>query len=130
MSRRLGLFSLLLAAACAEPAAPPAAPAAATENEPIRVTRGARSVPVSCQLDCAPLRGELERLSMGCLRDPLSTPHAVSSSPSTIGLGCCEEAASVYREACGDETLGSCTSEWLAVCQHAYAVSPASRMGS
>jgi hypothetical protein len=127
MSRGAWLSSALLwaAVACAAPPAPVEPPPAAAANEPIRVARGARTVAVSCQLDCAPLRSELDHLAEGCRRDPLSTPHAVTPSSSAIGLGCCEEAASAYREGCGGETLGPCASEWLALCQHAY-TAPAS----
>jgi hypothetical protein len=124
MSRAAWLVVLWLG--CGESAAPASVePPTPSANEPIRVTRGARTLEVSCQLDCAPLRSELERLSAGCRRDPLSTPHAVTTSPTAIGVGCCEEAASAYRDACGDEHLGPCTSEWLARCERA-ATLPAS----
>lgn len=127
MSRAGWLALVVLSATCAEPAPTraPAAPPGPAGNEPIRVLAGARAVAVSCQLDCSPLRNELERLSDGCRRDPLSTPHAVTTDLTAIGLGCCEEAASAYGDACGDEALGPCLSEWRALCQHAFTV-PAS----
>lgn len=125
MIRRAWL--VVLTVACSDPAtpAPAAPPVPGPLGEPIRLARGARTVEVSCQAACGPLRSELERLSDGCRRDPLSTPHAVSSDLTVIGLGCCEEAASIYRDACGDETLSPCLSEWRALCQHAFTV-PAS----
>jgi hypothetical protein len=115
MSR--GLW-LAFAAACAEPASTaPSAPAdPAPASDPIGVTRGSRTLAVRCDSSCAAIEAELERLAGACRRDPLSTPHAILTEASAVALGCCEEAASAHREACGDETTARCTSGWRARC--------------
>lgn len=116
MSRWLGLF--IAAAACADPSAPapPIPSSSAGEAVTIGVVRGGRTLAVRCAPSCAAIEGELDRLAASCRRDPLSTPHAALRAPSAVALGCCEEAASAHREACGDETSARCSSGWRAAC--------------
>jgi hypothetical protein len=105
-------------AACADPSAPepPIPSPVPSEAVTIGVVRGGRRLEVRCSPSCAAIEGELERLAASCLRDPLSTPHATLAAPSAVALGCCEEAASAHREACGDETSARCSSGWRAAC--------------
>ena len=61
-------------------------------------------------------RAELDAQQRACVVDPTSTPHLVSARGAMISLGCCTEAESAYREACGVEALESCVSRWSAEC--------------
>lgn len=119
------LSSLLVLSGC-EREAPPTTPAplpadqlaSAATSEPLLVERGERRVAVSCQRSCERTELELGRLLERCVVDPRSTPHHVSSSAALVALGCCLEAESVVREACGDEgSFGPCLAGWAGRCE-------------
>ena len=109
--------SILFGCSREEPAIVLPEPAFATV-EPVRIQRGMRAVDVHCALECGNAQVELSRLQRDCVRDPQSTVHHVTERAPMIALGCCTEAASVFTEACGDEsTLGACIRRWSSHCE-------------
>lgn len=93
-----------------------AAPAR-SDDDPIRIRVGAREVQVQCAFGCEDARREMSAQQRQCVNDPMSTPRHVTDHASWIALGCCTEAARIYREACGLETLEACASRWIAECE-------------
>ena len=116
-ARTLALACLLLGCTRTEPAAALPEPAFATA-ESLRIQRGMRAIDVLCALECGNAQVELSRLQRDCVRDPQSTVHHVTDRAPMIAIGCCTEAASVFTEACGDEsTLGACIRRWSSHCE-------------
>jgi hypothetical protein len=86
--------------------------------DPIVVEVGARRVPVRCATGCDGARAELGALRERCIDDPTSTPHhVVAAGASLVALGCCTDAMTAYRQACGIEALEACSSRWIAECE-------------
>lgn len=86
-------------------------------DDPIRIRVGAREVQVQCAFGCEDARREMSAQQRQCVSDPMSTPRHVSDHAAWIALGCCTEAARIYRQACGVETLEACASRWIAECE-------------